>query len=369
VFVAGESFGAPLVGSASIPGSELMSYGPTGGVVPSSAAFVAGRLYAGLEYDVEAAAPTARGTMWGQVLADARGLLNIAAASALVEYYEAVPGNPPGAAQLTGAVNGRTVTLSWTPDPAAGAASSYTVYAGSAPGLTDLAAIQVRGTTSLSVNAPDGLYYVTVVGRNAFGPGPPSNEVPIRVGPPPCTLPPTVPGPLTHTIAGTAVSLRWGASPTAAMYWLDAGSVPGASDVGSFPLSMATSVTVGAPLGVYFVRVRAASACGVSPPSNEIVVTVNGAVPLPEAPTGLSATVSGRVVVLTWTPPLGGGTPAGYQLEAGYAPGAANAAVASTTAPALTATGVPAATYYVRVRAGNAAGLGPATPDVVITVP
>ena len=368
VFVAGESFGAPLVGSASIPGSELLQYGPTGGVVPTSAAFVAGRLYAGLEYDVEAAAPTARGATWGQVVADNVGLLNIIAAAGLVEYYEAVPGNPPGAPQLTGAVSGHTVTLSWTPDAAAGVPSSYTVFAGSAPGLNNLAALVVRGATSLSVNAPDGLYYVSVVGRNAFGPGPPSNELSIRVGPPPCTVPPTAPGPLTHTTAGSAVSLRWGASPTAAMYWLDAGSVPGASDVGSFPLSIATSVTVGAPLGVYYVRVRAASACGVSPPSNEVVITVNGAVPLPEAPTALGATVSGNVVTISWTPPATGGTPAGYRLEAGYSPGAANAAVVPTTAPGLTATAVPAATYYVRVRAFNAAGLGPATPEVVVTV-
>ena len=58
IFVAGVSFGAPLVGSASIPGSVLAPYGPTGGVVPTSAAFVAGRLYAGREYDPEAGAPT-----------------------------------------------------------------------------------------------------------------------------------------------------------------------------------------------------------------------------------------------------------------------------------------------------------------------
>ena len=127
--------------------------------------------------------------------------------------------------------------------------------------------------------------------------------------------------------------------------------------------------TVGAPLGTYYVRVRAASACGVSPPSNEIVVTVNGVVPLPDAPTGFVASVVGNVVTLSWTPPVSGGTPAGYRLEAGYAPGAANAAVAPTTAPGLRASGVPSATYYVRVRAFNAAGLGPATPEVVVTVP
>ena len=145
--------------------------------------------------------------------------------------------------------------------------------------------------------------------------------------------------------------------------------MPGASDLASFPVSSATSIVVGAPLGVYYVRVRAASACGVSAPSNEIVVTVNGAVPLPEAPTGLTTSVAGDVVVVAWTPPLTGGTPAGYRLEAGYAPGASNAAVLVTTVRALRVTGVPRATYYVRVRAFNAAGPGPATPEVVVTVP
>ena len=76
MFVAGVSFGAPLVGSASIPGSVLAPYGPTGGVVPTSAAFVAGRLYAGREYDPEAGAPTARTTVWAEVFADGNGLLH-----------------------------------------------------------------------------------------------------------------------------------------------------------------------------------------------------------------------------------------------------------------------------------------------------
>jgi hypothetical protein len=368
VFVAGVSFGAPLVGAASIPGSELTTYGPTGGVVPSSAAFVAGRLYAGLEYDVEAGAPTARTTPWSQVVADDTGLLNITPADALVEFYAGVPGNPPGAPSLSSSVSGNTVVLSWTPG-AGGAASSYTVLAGSAPGASDLAALVVRGATSLTVNAPNGRYFVTVVARNSFGAGPPSNEVVVQVGAPPCTVPPTAPGPLSHTIAGLVVSLAWGGSPTAAAYILDAGSSPGTSNIGSFPLTSATSVVVSAPPGVYYVRVRAASACGVSPPSNERVVTVTGNVPLPEVPTGLTATVVGNAVSIAWTPPTSGGTPSGYQLEAGYAPGAANAAVVQTTSPGLVAPGVPAATYYVRVRALNAAGLGPATADVVVTVP
>ncbi len=77
---------------------------------------------------------------------------------------------------------------------------------------------------------------------------------------------------------------------------------------------------------------------------------------MPDAPTGLTATVVGHAVAIVWTPPTSGGTPSGYRLEAGYAPGAANAAVLNTTAPGFAAAGVPAATYYVRVRAFNARG-------------
>jgi hypothetical protein len=43
--------------------------------------------------------------------------------------------------------------------------------------------------------------------------------------------------------------------------------------------------------------------------------------------------------------------------------------VVPTTVPTLSATGVPAGTYYVRVRAFNTAGFGPATADIVVTVP
>lgn len=368
VFVAGESYGAPLIGTVAIPGSELMPFRPANGRVPASAAFVAGRLYADREYDIEAALPTARTSPWAQVVADGAGLLNLSVADGVLERFVALPGNPPGAPVLSSSVVGDTVQLAWT-SGAGGTASSYTVFAGSAPGAADLAAFPVRGTTSLTVNAPNGRYFVRVAGRNVFGSGPPSNEVIVQVGPPPCTVAPAAPGPLTHTLAGFVVSLAWGGSATAAAYVLEAGSVPGASDVGRFALSSVTWLVVSAPPGTYFARVRAANACGVSPPSNEIVIVVTGAVAPPNAPTGLTATVAGRTVALTWTPPATGGTPAGYQLEAGYAPGAANAAVVRTLAPSLLVTNVPSATYYVRVRAFNAAGGSAPTGEITVMVP
>ena len=283
--------------------------------------------------------------------------------------YAAVPGNPPGPPTLSSTVLGNTVRLSWTASSTGGTPTSYTVFAGSVPGLSNFGGANVGNASSFTTAVGNGTYYVAVVGRNGFGPGPLSNEVTVQVGPPPCTVAPTAPGPLTVTTAATTVALQWGASPTAAGYLLDVGSVPGAADLGSFPLvERDLDCRRRRRIGTYYVRVRAASACGVSLPSNEVAVVVDGSVPLPQAPTGLAATVVGNAVGITWAPPTSGGTPSGYRLEAGYAPGAANAAYQHDR-NRFAAAGVPPATYYVRVRAFNAAGLGPASPEITIAVP
>ncbi len=74
------------------------------------------------------------------------------------------------------------------------------------------------------------------------------------------------------------------------------------------------------------------------------------------APTGLSSVVAGATVTLTWQAPTTGPVPEQYVIEAGSAPGLANVVTHSTgdTATTFFTAGVPAATYYVRVR--NAAG-------------
>jgi len=164
------------------------------------------------------------------------------------------------------------------------------------------------------------------------------------------------------------VSFAWGAAATAEGYLAEAGQAPGAADLGSALLPNTTVLAVSAPLGAYYVRVRAVNSCGVGPPSNEVVVTLDGSVAVPNPPTGLAAGVAGNVVTIVWTPPPSGGTPAGYQVEGGATLGGVDA-VASTPVPALVVPGAPPGTYYVRVRAFNAAGMGAATADIVVTVP
>lgn len=62
-------------------------------------------------------------------------------------------------------------------------------------------------------------------------------------------------------------------------------------------------------------------------------------------------------------PPLS--TITNYVVEAGTAPGAANLGTVSVSATAFTAGGVPAGTYFLRVRAVNTVGSSVASNEVV----
>lgn len=363
-FVAGVSFGTPLVGAVDAANSALTPFGPTNNVVPTSAAFVGGRLYAGLEYDVDAGAPTARQTRWGRVTADATGLVHLLDDGSL-EYYPAQPGSPPAAPTLTATATDNTVFASWTPASTGGAPTSYTLFAGSAPGAVDLASIQIRGATTFTATAPTGLYFLTVVARNAYGASVQSNEVPVQLG---CVAPPPAPGTLSFLKGGSNVALFWGAALSASAYVIEAGQAPGSSNLGGIPVGNATSFATAAPPGTYYVRVRASNRCGVSSASNEVAITLDGTTALPAAPTGLTGTVNGRAVTLRWTPALTGGLPSVFHVEAGLTPGGVIAAFPSSAAQ-IVVPNAPSGTFYVRVRAVNAAGASAPTADIVVTVP
>lgn len=90
----------------------------------------------------------------------------------------------------------------------------------------------------------------------------------------------------------------------------------------------------------------------------------------PAPPTALVATSSGTSVTLTWTAPTGGTALSTYIVEAGSSPGATDLASFSTgtTATTFSATGIRAGTYYVRVRAANAAGSSPPSAEAILVV-
>lgn len=93
-----------------------------------------------------------------------------------------------------------------------------------------------------------------------------------------CTAPPGPPSNLVSQKDGAFVSGTWTAPagdnpPTT--YVIEAGSEPGLNDQGTYVVA-ATQTNFGrkTPEGVFYARVFARNACGTSPPSNEVRVTV-----------------------------------------------------------------------------------------------
>jgi subtilisin-like proprotein convertase family protein len=184
---------------------------------------------------------------------------------------------------------------------------------------------------------------------------------------------PDAPIGLAASVSGSTVMLRWrpaisGARPTG--YILEAGSTPGDSNVFVLPLGdLSASFTArNVKGGTYFVRVRASNAGGPSEASNEAKVVVGDCTAPPSAPNGLSFSLNGSAVVLTWEASKSG--PTSYIIETetgsdGNSPGVVDTGSLKTT---FTAEDVPPGTYFVRVRARNACGGSARSEKVTVVV-
>ncbi len=345
----------------------------------SGFAYLAGRLYTD-NWEVDAttgAALRTIGAVGGPLVSSSDGLYSLRSSDG-VSFFPLVQSLPPAApGNLVPSTTGNFVTLSWTApagdgaEPAsalAGLATSYVIRAGSQAGLVNLADFDTGGlATGFQATAPNGTYYVRVHSRNAFGLSPPSNEVIFTLGL--CGTPPTPPTGLGAGVSGSTVSLTWGPASGATTYVVEAGSRAGQSDLAEVNVGSDLLFSATAAPGVYFVRVRGTNACGHGPASNEVQVTVGSGMTLPGVPQGFTQSVdSSRTVSLAWAIPTTGGAPEGYVIEAGSAPGLADLAVISVPGLVFIAPNVAPGTYYVRVRAVNGAGRGPATLDAMVVV-
>jgi hypothetical protein len=169
-------------------------------------------------------------------------------------------------------VVGNAVSLQWSENPLGMAPTGYVVRAGSGPGLSDVAVLQLPATArSFAVVAPTGTYFVRLAAFNSFGASPEAGELELSPGPGACS--PRLPAPtgLVATTASGQVTLSWNAVSGAVGYELIAGSMAGGSDVGRFSLPPNPSITASAPARQYFVRRAAISSAGcASNPSGEI---------------------------------------------------------------------------------------------------
>ncbi len=184
----------------------------------------------------------------------------------------------------------------------------------------------------------------------------------------PCAAP-GAPQSLTAASSGVTAQLSW--QPPASggpltSYLLEAGSAPGATDLAQVPLGGGqTALQASAAPGVYHVRVRAQNQCGVSAPSNEVLVTLQASCSRPGPMGPLQFSRSGSAVTFVWGTATGA---ADYVAEVGSASGLANLLVTAVTGTGGTAM-APPGTYFVRLRPRNACGVGAASNEVMVVVP
>ncbi|MBP7777423.1 MAG: fibronectin type III domain-containing protein [Acidobacteria bacterium] len=178
-----------------------------------------------------------------------------------------------------------------------------------------------------------------------------------------------------HTFTdGDVVGLEWGPPPNGAeprFYVLEAGTSSGTSNItGGLPIGADTSFEVpGVPPGTYYLRVRAVSAGGVGPASDEVelVVGPSGCVARPEPPMDLDAVVNGGIVTITWTESATPGV-SGYRVVANPFGGGSSF---STLVPAGTTSfsaAAPRGVFVVGVRAVSACGASARSNEVVLGV-
>jgi hypothetical protein len=286
-----------------------------------------------------------------------------------IAVVAAVAPGPPE--NLEASVNGTTVSLTWQAPSTGGVPTEYIFDASLSPGGPVIASYAVTGTTTTVTGVPNGVYYVKVSALNADGQSAPSNEVVVAVpSNGTCNSAPNAPSGLTGSASNSQVTLSWTAPSggcDVTSYSVQAGSVPGASDIAVINAGSTTTLSAIAPAGTYYVRVVAVNGFGGSQPSNEVVITV-GCPFAPNAPTNLTGSVFGGVVTLNWAGAASGCAATRYVVQAGSAPGLSDLAILNVGSATTLTASAPPGTYYVRVVASNDFGGSAASNEIVVTV-
>lgn len=168
---------------------------------------------------------------------------------------------------------GSTAVLTWSAPASDGAVedmpTAYVLEAGTAPGLADVATVNLGNVNQLSVPIPSGTYYVRLRAENTYGDSEPTPDLVL--------VPPGAPqAPTSFAVSrvnGTA-HLRWNApaGPAVTGYVIEVGSAPGLTDITRLDVGNITQFSAPAPAGTYYIRVRARNARGPGLASNEGVL-------------------------------------------------------------------------------------------------
>lgn len=182
----------------------------------------------------------------------ATGFVSVVCAALLMTSTQAQAQAPT----LTATVSGTSVTFTWT---AVAGATGYRIEAGSTPGGSDVAVVNVAGgTLQYYANGWPGVYYVRVRGTAGGTLGPASNEVTITIAPPSCNTPV-----LNAAVSGASVTFSWNAVAGATGGQIYVGRAPGLVEQ-TIPVSgTATSYQATASaIATYYATLVMGGACG-----------------------------------------------------------------------------------------------------------
>ena len=251
-------------------------------------------------------------------------------------------------------VRGRRARLEWTYEGPA--TEGFVVEGDAVPGGRS-ASVAAGAQTFLTVEVPEGRFYVrvrTVEDTERVGV---SNEVPLVVGQPDV---PSAPAQLAGMVNGDRVALTWtntftGGEPT------DIDLLVGGAAELRLPLGLTDALVMNdVPPGTYTVEVVARNAAGSSAASNRVTLTFPGGCVAPQPPAWITYGVAGRLVTVTWQAPSTGGAATEYWVTA------EGLGTLETRGARAAQASLRPGTYRVWVQAVNPCGIS--APSVVQTI-
>ncbi|MGF1662611.1 MAG: DUF4082 domain-containing protein [Kineosporiaceae bacterium] len=315
---------------------------------------------------VGAAALTAAGAL-AAMGAEGSFTADTAAASSFAAQVLAAP-VPTAAIVTCGSTGDSTVRLSWPAVPGAG---GYTVSGHGQSAVVGIGTDPVTWQSSPVPAAAGDLTFAVTTTAGAWT----SADAAVRVAGCPVPTVPAAPDPAGATLSGgDGIAVTWtpgpdGGSPVTS--WTATATTPGgpARTCTATPPATGCGLT-GLPPATYTVTVSAANAVGTGPPTAPLDVTVAASASAPDAPSGVTATVTGGDdLAVAWTPGAANGSPV-TSYTATADPGGQHCAAPAATVACTVADVIPGVTYTVTVTATNSAGTSPpSSPPVGVTVP
>jgi|GEM_PF-602849 len=292
----------------------------------------------------------------------------VSAATAPAPPVPVAPGAPTSVI-ATGGTN--QATLSWgTVDTA----TSYNVYYSTVSGVTKTNGTKITGATSPTVQTgliDSTTYYYIVTAVNSAGEGAASVQVAATtLTPVPAPVAPAAPTGVTATGGTNQATISWPAVTNSTSYNIYWSTTSGVTKANGTKVAGVTSPYVKTALSAgttYYFIVTAVNSVGESAASSQVSAATTAApVPVPAAPTGVTATGGANQVTISWSPVSGADT---YNIYWATASGVTVAGTKITSASRpYVQTGLAASTtYYYIVTAVNSSGQSVASTQVSAT--